>query len=86
MEAPARSLIRPTPVGTINQPVPFPTAILAKANQQAARKTPLRALTQPRAPPTNAVHGKSREGVSKVQIIDLPWNDNRHHCLFGVQI
>lgn len=72
VEAPARSLIRPTPAGsTINRPVPFPTAILAKAHQQAARKTPLRALTQPRAPPMNSVPRKPREGGSKVQIIDL---------------
>ncbi|KAI4215427.1 MAG: hypothetical protein L6R36_009390 [Xanthoria steineri] len=71
VEAPARSLIRPTPVGTMNRPMPLPTTILGKAHQQAARKTPLRALTQPYAPPMNAVPGKPREGVSKVQIIDL---------------
>ena len=70
VEAPTRSLIRPILVGTMNQPMPFPTAILAKAHQQA-RKTPLRALTQPRSPSTNTIPDKSREGVSRVQIIDL---------------
>ncbi|KAI4263222.1 MAG: hypothetical protein L6R42_001625, partial [Xanthoria sp. 1 TBL-2021] len=70
VEAPARSLTRKTPVSTSNQPVPFPTAILAKA-QQAARRSLLGAVTQPHAPSTKVLPNKPREGVSKVEIIDL---------------
>ncbi|KAL8754295.1 MAG: hypothetical protein Q9199_004439 [Rusavskia elegans] len=70
VEAPARSLTRKTPVSTRNQPVPFPTAILAKA-QQAARRSLLGAVTQSLVPSTNELPNKPREGVSKVEIIDL---------------
>ncbi|KAI4259625.1 MAG: hypothetical protein L6R42_004494 [Xanthoria sp. 1 TBL-2021] len=70
VETPARSLTRKTPVSTMNQPVPFPTAILAKA-QQAARRSPLGAVTQSLAPSTNVLPNKPRRSVSKVEIIDL---------------
>lgn len=70
-ETPASSSTRPTPVGTRAQPMSTSSAQILAGTQQTGRRTPLGAVTQPHAPSTNTLPNKPREGVSKVEIIDL---------------